>query len=286
VELYLNYVDWADADHELAAKAIARGLASHSADHRGYWIHTSGTGILSYEDQKLNVIGQPSAKIYCDDDSGIREVTSLPPEAPHRNVDVIVLAASAENNGKVKTAIVCPPTIYGPGRGPGNQRSIQVYDLTSVTLQQGHGVMMGEGQNRWTNVHVHDLSNVYLELVEAAVAGGGKATLDDQGYYFTENGEFIWGEVSRAIAAECKKQGFIDTDEVVTLSIEQLDKVNPVLRAQWARNARGRAVRARKLFGWTPSGRGMYEELGDIVKGEAKNLGLMPGHAKKAAGHA
>ena len=30
------------------------------------------------------------------------------------------------NSDVVKTAIVCPPTIYGPGRGPGNVRSRQV----------------------------------------------------------------------------------------------------------------------------------------------------------------
>lgn len=37
----------------------------------------------------------------------------MPSEAFHRNVDEIVLKAGSENASAVKTAIVCPPTIYG-----------------------------------------------------------------------------------------------------------------------------------------------------------------------------
>jgi hypothetical protein len=37
----------------------------------------------------------------------------LPDEAFHRNVDKIVLEAGAQHAASVKTAVVCPPTIYG-----------------------------------------------------------------------------------------------------------------------------------------------------------------------------
>jgi hypothetical protein len=48
-------------------------------------------------------------------------------------------------------------------------------------IEQKYAFMVGEGQNKWTMIHVHDLSQVYLHLVEEAAQGGGKATWGDQG---------------------------------------------------------------------------------------------------------
>lgn len=108
-------LDAADAsDHEGAAKAIAAGLIKgHSKDQPGYWLHTGGTGILTYTDSKDNFagLGKKTDKEY-NDLTGVEELTSLPDEAFHRNVDKIVLETGAKNTDAVKTALVCPPTIY------------------------------------------------------------------------------------------------------------------------------------------------------------------------------
>jgi hypothetical protein len=117
---------------------------------------------------------------------GVGELVTLPDQAAHRVVDKIVLATSA-NNPHIKTAIVCPPTIYGPGRGPDNQRSNQAYKGANCILQRKKGFMPGKGKNIWHQVHVQDLSELYLLLGEAAVSGGGKATWNEQGYYLAEN---------------------------------------------------------------------------------------------------
>ena len=126
-----------------------------------------------------------SDKVY-DDWDGIGEVTSIPDHALHRNVDKIVLAASKQYPDRISTAIVCPPCIFGPGRGPDNQKSVQVYRMARAALQRGKGFHVNQGLNLWTEVHVQDLSNVYLALVTAALSGGGKATWNDEGYYFAE----------------------------------------------------------------------------------------------------
>jgi len=73
-------------------------------------------------DKKL--YGEPNGKTY-NDWEGVGALTSLPDHALHRDVDTIVLSCAKNNPDKVKTAIVCPPTIYGPGRGPDNGRSNQ-----------------------------------------------------------------------------------------------------------------------------------------------------------------
>jgi hypothetical protein len=185
--------DTADAsDHAGAAKAIAKGIkAGHSKENPGFWIHTSGTGILCWKDMESKTFGEaPSTEPY-DDLEGVSALTSLPDSAFHRDIDKLVLEASSES---VKTAIVCPPTIYGPGRGPGNQRSRQVYNLVEITLQQGQAPQLGKGLTEWDNVHVHDLADLFVLLTEAAVAN--KPEMDaklwgKEGYFLAENGHHV-----------------------------------------------------------------------------------------------
>lgn len=274
-------VDFAHADHPVAAKALTNGLAARTEP--GYLIHTSGTGILLFADLERRIFGEASPKIY-DDWEGIDEVTSLPDSAPHRNVDKIVLAAGTEKASKIKTAIVCPPTIYGQGRGPGNQRGHQVYELAKCTLERKQGIQVGAGRTYWPNVHVFDLSKVYLALVEAAAEGGGKATWGKAGYYFTENGEHIWGEISKVVASTAQQQGLISSDEVVSVSAEEADKLSGHGSALWGANSRCRAIRARKLLGWSPTEKSLIDEIPLVVESEAKKLGLIQGHATLVAG--
>lgn len=266
----------------MAPNAIVRGLATHGPDHPGYLIHTSGTGILCFGDLERKTFGEASTKVY-DDWEGIGEVTSLPDTAPHRKADKIVLAAAVEHSSHVQTAIVCPPCIYGRGRGPGNQRSIQMPDLTKSTLEERQGFQVGEGLTRWSNIHVHDLSDCYLKLVEAAASKGGKATWGNQGYYFTENGEHVWGNMSKLIAVAAKKKGLIPSDELISVSVEEADRRRKHGFLLWGANSRCKAIRARKLLGWSPT-KVIDNEISDVVEMEARSLGLTQGHAAKAAG--
>lgn len=106
--------DAADAsDHEGASKAITAGLVEgHSPSKPGYWLHTGGTGILTWEDSKYDKLGEASDHVY-NDWEGIEELTNLPDEAFHRNVDKIVLEAGSKHGDVIKSVIVAPPTIYG-----------------------------------------------------------------------------------------------------------------------------------------------------------------------------
>jgi len=118
-DIILNF---ADSDHAPSATALAKGALAHSVDRPIFVIHTSGTGILTWKTVESRTFGKLEDKVY-DDWEHIKEVTSLPDNAAHRNVDKIFLEAGKNESGPVHTAIVCPPTIYGVGRGPGNKRS-------------------------------------------------------------------------------------------------------------------------------------------------------------------
>jgi hypothetical protein len=273
-------VHTANADHPGAANALIAGLAQKQTP--GYLIHTSGSGILATATVDLKAHGEQLSHVYNDWD-GIKEVTSLPDHYEHRNVDMIVLAAAEKNPGKIFTAIVCPPCISGPGRGPDNQRSMQAYELSKATLTRGKGFQVNAGQNIWHEVHVQDLSNIFLGLVTAAMQpGGGKATWNDEGYYFAETGSFQWGDISRKIAKIAKDKELIDTAEIDSLPVEEVNKLMKAGGYLIGTNSRATAVRAKELLGWSPKQKSLEDMLPDIVEEEAKGLGLIKGHAEKA----
>ncbi|XP_014556607.1 hypothetical protein COCVIDRAFT_26591 [Bipolaris victoriae FI3] len=271
----------ADCDHLASAQALVAGLAR--SGRKSYLIHTSGTGILAFADFEENTYGIAREKVF-DDWDNITEVTSLPDTAIHRNVDKVILGSHEASSGSIQSAIVCPPCIYGPGRGPDNKRSVQAYDMTEAILKRMKGFVVGEGKNRWTEVHVQDLSEVFLALVTAALSpDGGKATWNQEGYYFAESGVFCWSDIGRKIAEIAFKNKLINHEGIDNVSKEDADKMRPAGSYLWGTNSLCKAVRARKLFGWTPKQKSLSDLLPEIVDDEAKILGRIRQHAEEAA---
>lgn len=280
----LTFPDFANCDHLPAAEAIIRGLARREAQDPAFLIHTSGTMILAWETIQEGTWGETRPKVY-DDWEGVTELISQPDVADHRHVDKVVLAASLSYPAKIKTAIVCPPTIYGKGRGPDNRRSVQIYKATEAFLKSQQAAMVNKGLNKWNEVHVADLAKLYLLLGEAAVQGGPPATWNDQGYYLAENGSFVWGEMLAAVAKEAHSQGLVPSPDAKQLSAEE---INALFGFSWARAAvgtdsQGKAIRAKKLLGWRPTERSLLEEVPTVVTDEAKALGLIKSHAEQVA---
>lgn len=279
---------WADivvhtadsSDHDGSAKAIAKGLVQgHSASRPGFWLHTGGTGILTYFDSEVKkTFGEHDDKVF-NDFEGVDELVNLPDAAFHRNVDKIVLNTGTKHADSVKTAIICPPTIYGKGRGPTSGRGRQVYELAAFILREKYCPRIGKGLSQWNNVHVYDLSRVFGLLVEAALDPSRKNDAEvwgAHGYFLTENGEHTWGELSAEIGQEAYKQGFLKvTPELRDWSINEAVKSSAGFEAaSWGMNSRGKAKRARKVLGWKPQERSLSEEVPDIVRSKATKAGL------------
>ncbi|KAL4807754.1 hypothetical protein BDV18DRAFT_135972 [Aspergillus unguis] len=263
----------ADCDHVASANAIAKGAAHHTAQKPLWLIHTSGTGILTVEDFRSNTWGLERPKQH-DDWDGVDELLNLPDDALHRNVDKIIIEAGQRSPDSVKVAIVCPPTIYGPGRGPGNQKSVQAYWLAAAVLKRKKGFLVGEGKNYWHQIHVQDLSDLYRLLGDAAAAGGGKATWNDKGYYLAENGPFVWGDVQRAVAKAAYEKKLIPSPDAEPISDAEVSELNNFGLYAWGSSSRGWSHRGKKLLGWSPSKPSLLELIPSIVDIEAKDLGL------------
>ncbi|KAI2771280.1 NAD(P)-binding protein [Daldinia loculata] len=253
------------ADNVPSAKAIAKGLAAgHTAEKPGYWIHLCGTGILTWYDVDNKRYGQPPLpeQKYHDIDD-IDRILSIPDTALHRDVDKIVLAAN--DSPGVKTLIVGPPTIYGQGRGPVNQRSIQVPMLIEYTLKNGYAPIHPPGLTEWNNLHIYDVSDFFVQAVEATQdpsKANNPEIFGPKGYFFLENGVHKWSDVAKWVAEEAAKQGLIP--EPATKEVDF-----PYFGA----NSKAVAARARKYFGWTPKGPSLKDDIPSSVALEAKRLG-------------
>lgn len=140
-------------------------------------------------DFTLGAPGHATDKIFSDI-ADIEAITSLPMEAPHRSTDNAVISRGLAAG--VPTAILCPPTIVGVGKGPVKKRSIQVPWMTEAILKRGKTFSIGPAENWWDFVHVDDLADALILLTEKALDKNDKsATWGKEGYYFVETAEFV-----------------------------------------------------------------------------------------------
>lgn len=251
-----------------ASISLAKGLARRTRAGSAFWISLSGTDNLAWPTLETGNYGETLDTVW-DDYDGLSKVASFPDDAPHRDVEKIQLEAGSDN---VKVAIVCAPTVYGPGRSCGNKRSDQVPGLAKYTIQNGKSFIVGRGLNRWPNIHIHDLSSLILILVTNAADGGRGATWNEHGYYFAENGEHVWKDIAEQIAKEAKSQGLIQKSNVVSYSAEEVDRQVEWGALIYGTDSRCKAIRARRILGWKPVGHTLEQEIGRAVEEEASQL--------------
>ncbi|KAL4819597.1 hypothetical protein BDW67DRAFT_173426 [Aspergillus spinulosporus] len=237
------------ADHLPSAEAIVTGLEARGG---GIYIHTSGTDVLLDPHAEQHPSGE-----------GVNA-------APHRKADKFVLSAGSDT---LKTAIICPSTVYGTGRGLISQRSDQIPNLAKLILQQKKGLQLSESKTFWNCVHVYDLSRLYVRLIERSISGG-ELTWNEEGYYLVESGTYFWGDISRRITKKAHNLGLLPSEQMIVVEMKDRDILAPAGRPVGNYAVKAKAVRARKLLGWTPVEGSLEREISAIVLAEAKFLGL------------
>lgn len=260
---------FASCDDVPSAEAIAKGLGRRDKEKRpAYWIHTSGAMIMATESLRSRTFGVQLERKY-DDWDGVRELLSLPDDAPHRHVDKIVQQAGSDHE---KTAIVCPPTVYGPTRGIGNASSMQINEIARIFLMYGRAFQVNQGKNIWHEVHVQDLSDIYVALTEAAATCSSRATWNEEGYYLAENGQFYWGDVCKAMGDYGYQKDLLSEPGVQTLDPQTTHRIWPRYNPFVGSTSRGVALRARNLLDWTPHRPTLQDTIPWIVESEHSRL--------------
>ncbi|KAK4498257.1 hypothetical protein PRZ48_010914 [Zasmidium cellare] len=254
-----------NSDHVPSIKALIDG--SLKSDKPTFLLHLSGTGLIA-DWRDPSWVGKLNPKTWSDVDD-IREITTRPDGELHRHVDKIILAAAQQHGEKLKTAIICPPDIYGPGRGLKNKHTVYFPVFLKEIEKIGRPFYGNEGENVRSWVHIEDLMKVYRGLVESAVAGGEGADWGVDGYYFAATQSHSQRFLAERVAA-------ILGTTATSISSEEIDKTMAAFGVphlgtyMFGANSRSKADRAGKNFGYEASAPGLWEVLEEEVRAAAR----------------
>lgn len=261
------------SDHEASLNAILVGLLKRKTP--GYLLHLSGTGIVS-DWAQTEQLGKLNPKVWSDV-SSLDEIRALPATALHRNTETILNSAVRDHSDKINIAIMCPPDIYGKGRGPVRTQSALVpIFVRQILYRGGKAFYHAEGTNARSWVHIDDLTRLYLRVVEAAASGDGtrirtREYFNENGYYFAGTQEHSHVEIARAVGRVLHGRGLIADPTPVRIGLEDLDQIleghrfGRLARYLFASNSRTRPDRAEKLFGYGGEAPGLMECLEEDV---------------------
>lgn len=144
----------------------------------------------------------------------------------------------------IRSIVICPSMIYGVGRGL-QPDSDQLPKLMALSKQLGAGVYFGKGLNRYSNVHIDDLVNLYLLTLEKASGGS---------FFFAENGDASFKEIAEMISQSLGLGG-----KTISLSVEDLVRqYGDAGRYGITANSLVSGVNARRL-GWSPKAPSLAE---------------------------
>jgi nucleoside-diphosphate-sugar epimerase len=216
----------ASSDHRGAVEALIQALAGSEKP----FIHTSGSSIVC--DDARGDFANP--KVYHDDSF----IQPIPMREARYAIDRFVRAAGIALG--VRAIVLCPTMIYGTGRGL-QKDSDQIPKLMGRSSACRIGVHIGKGLNRWSNVYIDDMIDLYLLALEKAPSGS---------FFFAENGEESLRDIAVSISNALGFGGKTESWKADDAIAEYGDWARFAL----ASNSRVRANNARSLLGWSPKG--------------------------------
>lgn len=222
-------INAASSDHPAAIDALIEGLKGSDKP----LLHTSGSSVIG-DDARGN---EASSAIFNEQTPFVVDAA----KQPRRDIDLKVLAAADLG---IRSVVICPSNIYGVGTGLTN-RSFQIPFLVDRAKEDGYVTVVGAGLNRWSNVHISDICEIYLLAFQKAPAGS---------FYFVEAGEASFGEIGEAIA---ERMGLAAVKVPAEKAAESWGELHAFFT--FGSNSRVRAERARRELQWSPQNDAMLE---------------------------
>jgi nucleoside-diphosphate-sugar epimerase len=219
-------INTADADHAGAVAALAEALAGSGKP----FIHTSGSSLVGDR-----AAGEPAERVYTED-------APPPPARPEMVARAAINQRVIDSvHAGVRPIVIVPSMVYGGGR------SVQLPRLIEQSAKAGAGVHIGRGLNRWSNVHLDDLADLYL-LALTALA---ERRLSPGETFYVGDGEASLRDIAAAIS---RMLGF--GGATVSWTLDEASRVWGDFMADMglANNSRISSEKARRLLGWRPRG--------------------------------
>ena len=223
-------VNAANSDNAFVAHALLTALRGTGK----VLIQTSGSSVVGKYDN-----GEASEDTF-DENTPFKP---QPEKATRVAIDAAVLAAAKEG---VRSVVIRPTLIYGRGIGV-NSISVQLPKLIDVAKKAGVPRHVGPGANRWGNVHIADVVDLYLLALKGAPAGS---------LYYAENGEASFKQIAQSIG---RMLGLGEKTQDWPIG-DAVEGLGPGAYLSFGSNSRLRGVESRKL-GWKPSQGDLFAEI-------------------------
>lgn len=210
------------ADDAYAADSFINALEGSGKT----FIFTSGSAIFGGKEN-----GEKSEFVYTED-------VPLQPRlemASRVLINNYVLQAAKKD---IRSIVIVPTMVYGEGLGL-KKDSIQLPALINFSKEKGFGTYFGKGENRWSNLHIEDLADLYVLALEKAKAGS---------LYYAENGS----STIRNLAENISRQYYLQPAQSVRIQ-EAVNTFGPAGGYfGFASNSLCNADKARTELGWKP----------------------------------
>jgi nucleoside-diphosphate-sugar epimerase len=204
------------------------------------------------------------------------QINGLADEQFHRDIDLFIVKA-ADANPLLKNVIDIPSLIHGIGTGPFNRTSAQLPAVIRAALIRGKAEMIGPGEATWNNVHITDLVNGYMILLDQLLAAYGPDAKPDakpspylttgrQGYYFAENGQHSWRQLAEKIGEVLRKKGIAKSSKVTSFPEDEVESAlfGPFSWIGLGSQSNSKVERLRKV-GWKPHGPSIFDSVEEQV---------------------
>jgi nucleoside-diphosphate-sugar epimerase len=189
------------------------------------FIYTSGTWILGNTGDTIADENSP--------------VNPTPLIAWRAEIEPLVLAARERN---VRAIVIRPGLVYGRGGG-------LVTMLVQSGLQQGVVQFVGDGQNRWTLIHVEDLARCYVAALDHAPSGSLFIAADDR-QIIPLQGIAEAASDAAGVSGQTRSWALTDAQQRMGAFADAL-----VLDQQVS------SAKARQILNWQPQAPSVFDEL-------------------------
>lgn len=269
-----------DITHDDGIRAIVRGLKAQSGK-APFYVHTSGASLI-WDEPK----GSPDARLW-DDLTDVAELSAMEAKYTHAVTDRIVREAAADG---INVAIMSPGYVGGLSPSIEHPTFITLPALLNTARAFNSGFQIEGGRNQCAWIDVNDLADMFMILINDALAGGVK-TLDGQplwgteAYYFGVFENIPFREFMEALAPVFERHGAISSSEIQSVDVVAAARISlagpggeydplapPPPPDSWAIhiangygiNMRLKASRMEKL-GWKPEKGSVKKSFGRAV---------------------
>lgn len=219
-----------DITHDDGIRAVLRGLharaektSAPASAPKPYYIHTSGASLIWDEPT-----GNPDARLW-DDEADIAELSSMHDRYTHAVTDRIVREGAT---GDVRVAMVSPGFVGGLSPSLEHPTPITTPALLTTARAFGCGYQIANGENQAAWIHVQDLADIYMLLIDDALATlGGKQPSSSslwgpEAYYFGVAENVAFGDFMKALAPVLKEKGVIADDKIESVSVKDAARIS------------------------------------------------------------